>query len=211
MIHHNVYLTGELDLDNLTFKPDTTVKSLDYGFDFYAAQLNSNSDNGKNYLIAWSGLPNNFALDNQIFDGSLTLPREISIKNNKLYQNPIKGIESLRIEELKNNNLITIPSEILINDMSDSFVLRIFTKKELDGGLKLEYNSKTKQLILDKSKLENKYNLENGEVVKIDDVNNIENLRIFIDSNTIEIFVNQGEYSLTTRVYQLIVKCIIHF
>lgn len=58
--NHNVYMIGSMDYDTLTFTPETDYQYLDYGFDFYAAQLASNvGDPEKAVIIAWIGLPDN--------------------------------------------------------------------------------------------------------------------------------------------------------
>ena len=96
--NHNVYLIGHMDYDTLTFTPDGPYRHLDYGFDFYAAQGAANvGDPDKAILIAWIGLPDNhYPTEEEDWEGSLSLPRELRVKGGRLVQTPIPALEALR-------------------------------------------------------------------------------------------------------------------
>ena len=77
---------------------------LEHGFDFYAPQVLQSPQN-KNIIIAWMytfGKTIATDMDNLShgWANCMTLPREISIRNGKFYQNPVKAIENYRHNEV---------------------------------------------------------------------------------------------------------------
>ena len=100
--NHNVYLVGRMDYDTLTFTPEGPYRHLDYGFDFYAAQgAASIGETDKAILIAWIGLPDNhYPTEEEDWEGSLSLPRELRIVDGRLVQTPIPGLKALRGAEI---------------------------------------------------------------------------------------------------------------
>ncbi|MCL2773301.1 MAG: GH32 C-terminal domain-containing protein [Oscillospiraceae bacterium] len=95
---------------------------LENGFDFYAPQTFYNSDN-KNIIIAWMyTFGERIVTDsdnlNHGWASCMTLPREISIKKDKLYQSPVKSIEKYRRNEVicKNIKFDSTPRSISSND-----------------------------------------------------------------------------------------------
>ena len=112
--NHNVYLLGHMDYDTLTFTPETDYQYLDFGFDFYAAQGAANvGDPDKAILIGWIGLPDNhYPTEEEDWEGSMSLPRELRIRDGKLYQTPVAEIDSLRAEELPADGNLPAAGEI---------------------------------------------------------------------------------------------------
>ncbi len=94
-VHGNIYMTGRMDYAAGKFIPEHTGV-LDEGFDFYAAQTVV-SPEGKRFLMAWQ---NNWGMDlhgrDPLRNGCLTMPRELSIREGKLYSRPAPQMEKLR-------------------------------------------------------------------------------------------------------------------
>ena len=106
-IYQSGYLIGNLNYDTLEFKNNNEFKELDMGFDFYAPQV-FKDEKGRNILIGWMGLPEKEEFHCSRENGwifSLTMPRELTLKNGILHQNPIEEMRKLRgdnIVSLKN-------------------------------------------------------------------------------------------------------------
>ena len=201
--NHNVFLIGHMDYDTLTFKPESEYRYLDYGFDFYAAQLAANvSDPDKAIIISWIGLPDNhYPTEEEDWEGSMTLPRELHIKNGKLVQNPLSEIEQLREAEIKAEGVLPKACELLVTPPAGDFDLNLFTKADGTGGFRIHYNPDTKTVTVDRTGLNKRFNQKVFEVLDMPLETELRSLRIFIDHSSVEIFVNDGEEVFTSHCY----------
>ena len=169
---------------------------LDYGFDFYAPQV-MKDDKGRVIMIGWMGLPDVPYTNPTIksnWQHALTLPRELTYKDNHIYQYPISETKDLRLKELD----ISLKSnqQIDINNLCYEFNLLIDNKEfeiELREDVKLKYTNKLLTLTMGKSG----YGRETRHI----EVDEIEDVTIFSDTSSLEVFINHGQYTLTTRVY----------
>ncbi|MFA5006554.1 MAG: GH32 C-terminal domain-containing protein [Candidatus Izemoplasmatales bacterium] len=90
----NVYIVGNLNyatgaFENWNFED---VATIDHGFDFYAPQTMKMPD-GRTVLVAWMQSWNRRPIyAGTGIAGALTLPREIWLEGNRLYQAPIREI-----------------------------------------------------------------------------------------------------------------------
>lgn len=95
--------TGKMHVDN--------YHEIDSGLDFYAPQTVINGQ-GERYLTAWMQMWDRNMPTNDLkhgWAGSMTLPRKLSIKNNKLIQQPVKFSKEQLISKRK---LV----DVLVND-----------------------------------------------------------------------------------------------
>lgn len=208
-----IYLIGELDIENLKFKVEV-FDEFESGFDFYAPQ----SFNGKRnqpIVIAWAGMGEfEYPTDKNLWSNCLTFPRELSIKGDKLIQNPVKEIELLRDNhtygsgefngtvEIKNtSNVYELELEIKSLNSNEFGINLLKSDKE---NLSLKFNKNSNIITLDRS------NLVNGIVKEYGDTRSTEihsmdivNIRILVDNSIVEIFINNGENVFTTRVFPL--------
>ena len=129
---------------------------------------------------------------------SLTIPRELTIKNGILCQKPVEELKLLRKNEqyfeFSGNKCIDLNStsaEILIENQYTQNISLC-----LGNTIKVNY-SKEKRLLQVERK---KWDYE-GYDVKEKKINNLENIHIFIDQSTAEIFVNNGENVFTMKAY----------
>ena len=189
------------DIGKFTIDP-SSKKLLDEGMDFYAPQ--SFQDNSGRYILfGWLG---SGEIDYQmsqpcIEEGwlhSLTIPRELTIKNGILCQKPVEELKLLRKNEqyfeFSGNKCIDLNStsaEILIENQYTQNISLC-----LGNTIKVNY-SKEKRLLQVERK---KWDYE-GYDVKEKKINNLENIHIFIDQSTAEIFVNNGENVFTMKAY----------
>ena len=71
-------------------------QELDRGFDFYAPQSMEAPD-GRRILIGWMGLPDvEYPTDTSGWAHCLTIPRQLSLKDSKLIQQPVDEMKKLR-------------------------------------------------------------------------------------------------------------------
>ena len=201
--NHNVYLIGAMDYDTLTFTPEGGYRFLDFGFDFYAAQgAASIGDPDKAVLIAWIGLPDNhYPTEEEDWEGSMTLPRELRIRDGKLIQTPIAGIEALREAEITPEGRLLPACELEIEVPDGDFDLNLFTRAGGTGGVTMHYDAGKRVCTFDRRGMEKRFNEAVGEVLDLPLDEPLRSLRIFIDRSSCEYFVNGGEATFTTHCY----------
>ena len=202
--NHNVYLIGTMDYDTLTFTPDGPYRHLDYGFDFYAAQgAASIGDPDRAILIAWIGLPDNhYPTEEEDWEGSLSLPRELRIRDGKLVQTPLPGLEVLRDTQIAPEGKLPAVCELELTASGDGDVdFNLFTRADGTGGLRLHYDSASKRCTVDRSGMDKRFNQAVGETLDMPLDAPLKKLRVFIDRCSAEIFANDGEATFTTHVY----------
>ena len=201
--NHNVYFLGKMDYDTLTFTPDGPYRFLDYGFDFYAAQGAANvNDPEKAILISWIGLPDNhYPTEEEDWEGSLSLPRELRVKDGRLVQTPLKDIEQLRTAPLADDGQLPPACELEITVPAGDFDLTLFAKADGTGGLKLHYDAAARVCTVDRRGLAKRFNQNVFEVLDVPLERELETLRIFIDRSSAEFFFNGGEATFTTHCY----------
>lgn len=172
--------------------------ALDHGFDYYAPQSYID-ENGRRILIAWMGIPDVEYTNREEDAGwkhALSLPRELRFEDGKLLQYPIREIFGLRqmerqkTIELGDNASHRLPGrvcEVELEPLEKEWMLTL--RKDL----RLEYRGGVLTLMLGES--------GRGREVRHASVDHIDTLSIFSDTSSVEIFVNGGEVSMTTRVY----------
>ena len=201
--NHNVYLIGKMDYDTLTFTPEGPYRFLDFGFDFYAAQgAASIGDPDKAILIAWIGLPDNhYPTEEEDWEGSMTLPRELRIRDGRLIQTPIAGIEALREAELAPEGRLLPACELEVEAPEGDFDLNLFTRADGSGGVTMHYDADRRVCTFDRRGMEKRFNEAVGEVLELPLDETLRTMRIFIDRSSCEYFVNGGEATFTTHCY----------
>ncbi len=174
----------------------------DYGFDFYAPQTYVD-ENNRTILIAWMGMPDaEYGHDASIEDGwqhMLSLPRELvyDSKSKKLRQQPVAEIKELRDKKIDIKNLTDIDTyELYLSEFGQSdFTIQI------NEGFSIKYSKLTNDMVfsftdkmLGSNRTTRKLKLADGE--------KIENIRFYIDTCSIEIFINDGLYTFTTKYFK---------
>lgn len=175
---------------------------IDRGFDFYAPQTFKDSK-GRRIVIGWMGVPDavdhkNPTIDN-FWQHQLTIPRELVLRNNKLYQIPVVELEALR-------KGVPVKEEVSLNEgtaldifKSNTFELNISFKNstefeiELREDCKLLFNNEVFRIELGRSGC--------GRDMRGVEIDSINSLRIFSDNSSLEIFLNDGKEVFSTRIY----------
>ena len=91
--NQSVVMTGEYNRHDYKFIEEQVV-SLDYGTDFYAPQTMLAKD-GRRIMVAWM---KSWDMDirprEQKWNGMMTVPRQLEIRDGLLYQNPVKELKN---------------------------------------------------------------------------------------------------------------------
>ncbi len=222
----SIYIIGKLDLKAGKFDIEH-IDEIDNGFDFYAPQALCTPD-GRIVMTAWLNMwlrtyPT--AVDGWI--GSTILPRELSLEGNRLVQKPAREIEKYFANTVKTSNVEVTEDVITIEgisgnvvmleldvDLKDSegFIIKVFATD--NHGVLLTYDKKSKILSLDRSKTEVNIEINENEKVfgdyvrktKISTTDDSLSLTVLLDVSTIEVFVNNGEKTLTSNAYTTLDK-----
>ena len=201
--NHNVYLIGQMDYDTLTFTPEAPYQYLDYGFDFYAAQLAANvTDPDKAIMITWIGLPDNhYPTEEEDWEGSMTLARELRIRDGILVQNPVGEIEQLRDGEIAAEGILPSACEMIAEFDGCDADLNLFTKEDGSGGFTIHYDAAKNVCTVDRTGMNKRFNEKVFEVLEMPLKHSLKKMRIFIDRSSVELFVNDGEETFTSHIY----------
>ncbi|MGL5381702.1 glycoside hydrolase family 32 protein [Clostridium sp.] len=200
--YNNVYQSGYIVGDIEKRSSLEHFVELDRGFDFYAPQTFKNHD-GRIIMIGWMGVPDAMEHKNPTVENywqhQLTIPRELSLINGVIYQEPVRELQFLRkrmiekigidIKEKKVIDLFNSNKYELFLECGSCEIVEINLREDC----KISFKNKVFTLSLGKSGYG-----RDGRSIKINALNNI---RIFSDNSSLEIFINDGMYVLSTRVY----------
>lgn len=189
------YLIGKLDYQQAAFKHDA-FHELDAGFEFYAPQT-TQAEDGRRLLVGWMGVPEqdeDYHPTRQYgWIHIMTCPRELSLHNGKLYQQPARELQQLRGESrqwqgvadnapcwpIDSAELLLTPGGKFNANFGDAMTL------DWDGGLlRLTRN-----------------NLRSGQPEHRYWRGNLAHLQIVFDRSSVEIFINHGEVVMSARYF----------
>lgn len=199
------YFVGNFDRKTNNYERGEFYE-LDFGHDFYATQTMLAPD-GRRLLFAWMAMWENHMPEKEDgWAGVLTFPRELKIKDKKLFMTPVREIEDLRIGKLSKgsiNNKRTLlldgqtnTAEVKFN-MTTTENFRIILSGSSDNHIiTLSYNEDSKTFELERSDREG----DNRFAVLTNHTDNF-NFHILLDKSSLEIFINNGEIVFTERFY----------
>lgn len=193
-------------------------QSIDYGIDFYAPQTVLMPD-GRRVMIGW--MQNwdtcNFRSKNEAWFGQMSLPRELFIKNNRLYQKPLRELEDMRCNKVEYHD-VTVSGTIRLdgikgrkidmeltlrpgdkNDIYQKFAVRFaqneqyqtsFSFRPRESVLKVDrkFSGSRRAIIHQRRSL---VNSKDGEL----------KMRIILDRFSVEAFINDGEQVMSAIIY----------
>jgi beta-fructofuranosidase len=209
------YVIGEMDYDKGIFTQGVN-RTLDYGFDFYAPQTLVD-EKGRRIMIAWmekwlTKMPS------QEFGwaGAMTIPRELFLEGDILKQMPVPELAELR-SDYKKLDALEVTDKVTVYEQQESVAeirldINVNETEASIFGIQLRCSADGKErteILLD---LENKEVVMDREqagcgekgmskaplAVKQDGTIH---LHIFMDTTSIELFVNDGEQVITNRIF----------
>lgn len=207
-LYQSGYVIGALDVAAPTLQHGA-FRELDQGFDFYAPQVFT--DDGRRIMIGWAGMPDRDAEYPTAAFGwmyALTLPRELSYRDGRLYQTPLRELERLRSGRMSDaeHSLMTthespaLPRaaeiELAVDVPPAGVVALVFTFGE--EAIRLSYDRKTGLACIDRSNM--RHGGQGTRTFALD-IADILYLQIFVDRSIMEIFYARGQETATVAYY----------
>ena len=192
-------------------------QAIDYGIDFYAAQTLLSED-GRRIMIAWMQNWDTCDLHMQKLSwcGQMTLPRELSIRNGRLYQWPVRELEAARTDEVSFENILVegrkkldgiegrqVDLELEIRP-ADGAGYRRFSVRFAENEIyhtKVSYRPMEDTLKIDRKFSGSRRAVIHQRRAKVRPVDGVLYLRLVIDRYSVEVFVNHGEKVMTATYY----------
>jgi len=219
------------DWNGTEFIPDETVTEenvnwVDYGTDFYAA-ISWNNIPEEDCRRMWVGWMNNWDYANEIpvepWKSAQSIPRSLELKTTgdeiKLFQEPVAELKKLRTDHQTLQNMQISLDEISLADYGMSgksfeMVIELAPGEAGNVGLKVRkgetdetvigYDRGSGSLYVDRtnsggSDCYDDFARRNDVPVSLK--NDRLKLHIYVDWSSVEVFVNDGEYVFTNRIF----------
>ena len=168
---------------------------LDGGFDYYAPQ--SFKDHQQRQIqIAWMGMPqadyDNAPTVAYGWQHALTMTRVLKLRHGMIYQQPLAEYQALRKEGYTGSSEAFIGKddcyELIIDEPIDREI-KIWFREDAwlsyaNGVLKLDISA-----------------CGQGRKIRQLNIEKLEKLQVFSDVSSLEIFINDGRYTMTSRIY----------
>lgn len=175
-------------------------REIDGGFDFYAPQTFVDST-GRRILIGWMGMADadEQYTNRSVEDGwqhALTLPRELSVRDGVLCQNPVREIGTIWKQKERFEGSYEKHCE------TDCYELTLLPKEGawkviLSKGLELSYDPEAKLFCMEFTDKE----LGCGRTIRGRELDEVTDARIIVDASCVEVFLNGGKDVFSTRFY----------
>ena len=208
-----IWLVGTYDKEKKQFVRES-VKSIDYGLDFYAPQTMETSD-GRRIMIAWMQSWDTYMTPADAkWSGMMTVPRELTIKNGKLYQLPVREMEQYYTNTVEMKQ-ISMENETKQFDSIKGRVLDFCV--EIEEGeyeqfsiqvakndsfyTEISYEPKKQELVFDRTYSGIDRDILCRRAAKVESKNGKIKIRILLDRYSVEIFVNDGETAMSNVIY----------
>jgi beta-fructofuranosidase len=201
------YVAGQFDSATGTFEHGE-FEELDRGFDFYAPQTTLD-DKGRRILFAWMSVPDQNEQEHPTIEHkwlhTMTIPRELKCVDGKVRQMPLEEMQDLRVGtgigqrvELnkETRELDGVKGKAFELEVSDLSITEGWFDFTVGDGIRFVYSSGEQTVTLERK------SFVNGVVEKRQcSVKTLHSLRVFVDTSSIEVFVNEGEETFTARFY----------
>ena len=220
--HNSVYFLGDYDEKTHTFVKELP-HALDYGMDFYAPQTTELPD-GRRIMIAWMKSWDACVIPNsQVWQGMMTLPRELELKDGKIWQTPVREIEKYhknpcRYDHAEINQETTLCgiegrtidlTVLLEEDEFQTFSMKLAANKEYETSF--TYHKAENMLEIDRTYCGVTKDVVCVRKLKISNPEGLKKMRFILDRQSIELFLNDGEQVATTAICTPLEAQEIHF
>ena len=210
-------LIGDYDRETYTFK-EKKDQAVDYGIDFYAPQTVLSPD-GRRIMIGW--MQNwdacNLRSPEEPWFGQMSIPRELSVKNGRLYQWPIRELDRMRSNKTEHRNISfsgtisldgvkgrRVDMELALRpgdeeNLYQKFAVRFAQNEQYQTSLSF----RPRESIL---KVDRKFSGSRRAIIHqrrclVNSTGGRIKMRIILDRFSVEVFVNDGEHVLTATMY----------
>jgi len=207
-------LIGEYDGGGEGLSRERT-QTIDYGLDFYAPQTVLTSD-GRRVMIAWMQYWNSVDWHPEFlpFFGQMTVPRELRVRNGRLYQNPVRELEAYRSACVRYAN-VTLDGEMSFEGVRGRRLDMIVTVKPSDlcrsirvcvacgegYETSVTYDPREKTVRVDRTRSGFPDSILNERTFSVRETGDTLKLRMLLDRYSMELFVNNGERAASFTLY----------
>ncbi len=210
-------MLGDFDEEYGTFTEESN-QAIDYGIDFYAPQTVVAPD-GRRIMIGWMQNWDTCSLRmlNQPWYGQMSVPREIFIKNGRLYQTPIKELEKMRASKVVHTGVSfsgtisldgikgrKIDMELNLRSGDEKNIyhkLGIYFAQDDQYHTTLSFRPRESILKVDRKFSGSRRAIIHQRRCQVNSNNGQLKLRMILDRFSAEIFVNDGEQVMTITMY----------
>lgn len=211
--HNVIALIGDYDKATHTFTRER-VQLMDCGIDFYATQTTLAPD-GRRLMTAWLQTWSDTMdkpQDSKWF-GQLIFPRELHLKDGKIVQTPAKELDAAHGKHIRHDKVVVQQETTLdgvggrVADLTvqvqpgdyRSFTIKLAADQEYHTSL--TYDPYSSLLTLDRSYAGSRADIVHSRSCKVRPQGGALKLRILMDKNSIEVFANDGEQTMTVWIY----------
>ena len=193
------------------------IQAIDYGLDFYAPQTVETPD-GRRIMIAW--MQNWDTVNAKPYNcrwfGQMALPRELSVKNGRLIQNPVRELEAYWSQRVAHQN-IPVSGEINLTGIQGRVLdmtvtirptgpdlyrwFRIRVAKDGQHETIIRYRPDQDTLKLDRIRSGLPHDIVHTRSFLVRPRDGEIKLRIILDRFSVEVFVNDGEQAASAVIY----------
>ncbi|MBQ1317676.1 MAG: glycoside hydrolase family 32 protein [Lachnospiraceae bacterium] len=213
----NVCLIGTYDRKTYHLNRDS-VQAIDYGLDFYAPQTLL-TDDGRRVMIAWmqNWETSSCKMRELRFMGQMTLPRELSIRNGRLYQNPVRELENYRRILIDYHNVLingeatlrgiygrSIDMTVTIRPGNENNMykwFRLYLARDGENFTFIRYRPEVGTIKVDRTHSGFPHDIVNVREFPAYMKDGVIKLRVIMDRYSLELFVNDGEQAASFVLY----------
>ena len=220
-----LYVTGTYGSDHEFL--EESYGTIDYGIDFYAPQTTCTAD-GRRVMIGWMQNWDTLSYKPEFpWFGQMSIPRELEVRNGKLWQRPVREIEHYYGRRVEHHNVkcgerMNLPGiegrcvdlEISVRPADEKTGYRSFEIRFADNGtyyVSVIYDPYASTIQIDRKHCGTRKATIHQRRAYVTDKNGEIRLRMIIDRYSAEVFVNDGEQVLSVTFYTDITASGIHF
>ena len=211
-------LIGDYDEEREVFIPQHD-QAIDYGIDFYATQTILTQD-GRRIMMAWMqnwDTTPGYRLDPTSWFGQMTIPRELSVRNGRLYQYPIRELDQIRRNPIHFENVYVsgemelegvrgrmVDLEIELRSADPEQIYEKFTIKFAAGGryyTMLSYHPRDQIMKIDRKFSGSRRAIIHQRRALVPSENGQIRIRLLLDRYSAEVFLNDGAQTITANLY----------
>ena len=209
-------LIGDYQRETNEFRREF-AQATDYGLDFYASQTLLIPD-GRRIMVAWM---QNWATARckpvgKRYFGSMTIPRELQIRDGRLIQNPVRELEQIRGEKVEYRNEVISGETVLPGIRGRVLDLTIRVRPADADGYRwfqlnlaqnenyvtyVRYLPSENKVRIDRARCDFPYDVINSREFLTRGRGGELKLRVLLDRGSAELFVNGGEQAASLLIY----------
>ena len=195
-----------------------SVQAIDYGIDFYAPQTLKSFD-GRRVMIAWmqNWETSNCRDEKLRFFGQMTVPRELSVRDGRLIQNPVRELEAYRSVKISYRNVMVcgetnlqgikgrmLDMTVTVRPANDNALYRRFRLSVARDGERcttIRYKPESNTVRVDRTNSGFPHDIVSIREFQVRPRQGEIKLRVVMDRYSLELFVNDGEQAASFVIY----------